>query len=124
MKFLADENFPRVAIGRQRQAGFDLAAIADISPGLAGNEVLAAASAEGRTLLTFDEDFGSWLSVAARRLREAYPVQNWDAQPSGSADAAMKAVQLDAAWGGHFCVADDRKIRIVPAPPVPSGPAP
>lgn len=58
MKFVADENFPRVALRLLRHSGFDVASIAETNPGLPDAEVLAIASAEGRTLLTFDKDFG------------------------------------------------------------------
>ena len=40
MKFLADENFPRVALRLPPQSGFDIAAIAETIPGLPGTEGL------------------------------------------------------------------------------------
>jgi predicted nuclease of predicted toxin-antitoxin system len=58
MKFVADENFPRLALLLLRKSGFDVAGIAETSPGLSDREVLGIASTEGRTLLTFDKDFG------------------------------------------------------------------
>jgi predicted nuclease of predicted toxin-antitoxin system len=58
MTFVADENFPRHALRLLRQSGFDVTSIAETNPGLPDTEVLGIASAEGRTLLTFDKDFG------------------------------------------------------------------
>lgn len=58
MKFLADENFPRPAVEALRNAGFDVAWISEGQSGAADEQVLARAAAEGRTLLTFDKDFG------------------------------------------------------------------
>ncbi|MBY0502459.1 MAG: DUF5615 family PIN-like protein [Bryobacteraceae bacterium] len=55
MKFVADENFPQEALRLLRQCGFDVASIAETNPGLPDTEVLGMASAEGRTLLTYDE---------------------------------------------------------------------
>lgn len=120
MKFLADENFPRAALLLLRQSGFDVAAIAETRPGLPDSEVLSMASAEGRTLLTFDKDFGE---LAFRRgLPAACGVilfRTGSLKPSESAGLTLATLQSDADWAGHFCVVSDRKIRITPLPPHP-----
>ncbi len=58
MKFLADENFPRPAITALREAGLDILSSAETHPGATDNEVLSECISNGRTLLTFDKDFG------------------------------------------------------------------
>jgi predicted nuclease of predicted toxin-antitoxin system len=58
MSFLADENFPRPAVEALRLAGLDVEWIAEVSPGAADDQVLAHCVSTGRTLLTFDKDFG------------------------------------------------------------------
>jgi predicted nuclease of predicted toxin-antitoxin system len=58
MLFLANENFPLSSIVRLRNAGHDVAAIIEDSPGVKDGEVLAKASQEQRILLTFDRDYG------------------------------------------------------------------
>jgi predicted nuclease of predicted toxin-antitoxin system len=57
-KFLANENVPGDVVEAARQAGYDLAWIAESSPGANHETVLAIAVADGRVLLTFDKDFG------------------------------------------------------------------
>jgi predicted nuclease of predicted toxin-antitoxin system len=58
MLFLANENSPLSSIVRLRDAGHDVAAIIEDSPGVKDDEVLAKASQEKRILLTFDRDYG------------------------------------------------------------------
>jgi len=57
-KFLANENVPGDVVQAARNAGHDLAWIAELSPGADDNAVLDHSMAEGRVLLTFDKDFG------------------------------------------------------------------
>ena len=118
MKFVADENFPREAL---RQCGFDVASIAETNPGLPDTEVLGIASAEGRTLLTFDKDFGDLA------IRQGLPAscgvilfRTGSLTPTESADLAIATLQSGVAWAGRFCVVKDRNIRVRPLPPRPS----
>ena len=59
MLFLANENFPVEITNAIRQAGHDLAWVGDLSPGIADEGVVALAVETGRTILTFDKDFGN-----------------------------------------------------------------
>ncbi len=58
MRFLADENFLRPAVEALREAGFDVAWVSEDQSGAPDELVLARAAYEGRTVLTFDKDFG------------------------------------------------------------------
>jgi len=58
MRFLADEGVDRVVVGALRAAGFDTLYVAEESAGLSDSSVLDLARAEGRILVTADEDFG------------------------------------------------------------------
>lgn len=55
---LADENIPLPSIRRLRAEGYDVLAIAKVSPGAEDLEVLGTARDTGRVLVTFDRDFG------------------------------------------------------------------
>ena len=55
---LANENFPLPALRRLRDAGVDVAAIAEQAPGMRDTEVLALARREERWLVTYDRDYG------------------------------------------------------------------
>jgi predicted nuclease of predicted toxin-antitoxin system len=63
---LADENIPQPAVHALRAAGHDVHAILEGARGAPDEEVLAAARAQSRILLTFDLDMGQL--VFERRL--------------------------------------------------------
>lgn len=58
MKFLANENIPRASVLFLRDAGLDIVAIGDGFSGISDREVISFANEEGRTILTFDSDYG------------------------------------------------------------------
>lgn len=120
MKFVADENFPREALRLLRQSGFDVAAIAEIDPGIPDSAVLEIASAEERTLLTFDKDFG-YLAFRQSLTASCGVIlfRTGSLSPTASAALALATLQSGVIWAGHFCVVDDRKIRVTPLPPLP-----
>ncbi|MBI2778727.1 MAG: DUF5615 family PIN-like protein [Gammaproteobacteria bacterium] len=63
MKLLANENIPLASVYALRQAGFDITAISELSPGVSDAHVLRLAEAESRALLTFDRDYGELIYV-------------------------------------------------------------
>ncbi len=58
MLFLADESCDFGVVAALRDAGHDVSAIVEISPGAEDEVVLALARSESRVLLTEDKDFG------------------------------------------------------------------
>lgn len=58
MKWLADENTSRAVVDAIRALGHDVSFVADVSPGIPDEEVLALAVSESRILLTEDKGFG------------------------------------------------------------------
>jgi predicted nuclease of predicted toxin-antitoxin system len=58
MLFLANENFPRASVVKLREAGFDVAAVMEDSPGATDQQVLIRSDREKRIVLTFDRDYG------------------------------------------------------------------
>jgi len=58
MRFLANENFPLASVNLLRQAGYEIAAVIQDSPGVKDSEVLTRAVNEQRIVLTFDRDYG------------------------------------------------------------------
>ncbi len=66
MRLLLDENIPRPIVARLRSEGFDVEAIAEVSPSALDPDVLARAGESGRLLVTEDRDFGTL--VYATRL--------------------------------------------------------
>ena len=58
MPYLANENFPLESIQYLRNRGYDVVSVLEKSSGAKDYEVLAWARREGRTVLTFDRDYG------------------------------------------------------------------
>ena len=58
MKFLANENIPQASLNLIRNAGFDIISVYEGSPGISDPDVINLANAQGRTIITFDSDYG------------------------------------------------------------------
>ncbi|MFH1114771.1 MAG: DUF5615 family PIN-like protein [Pseudomonadota bacterium] len=115
MKFLANENFPRIAVEALRVAGHDVVWVRADAPGSSDRQVLATAQSESRILLTFDKDFGE-LAFRARLpsscgiiLFRIHP-----RSPSFVARTAVIAVSARQDWAGHFSVIEEGRIRMTP----------
>lgn len=59
MQWLADENIPGRAVAFLRHRGEDVMAIAEVSPGIPDEQVVARSRTEQRILLSFDRDHAS-----------------------------------------------------------------
>lgn len=115
--FLANENVPADAVFALRGNGIDVTWVREISPGIDDPAVLALSLADTRVLVTFDKDFGelafrAGLSASAGvvllrpRLRS----------PQYVAQFTVATLSQPITWAGHFCVAQDGRIRVVPLP--------
>ena len=115
MKFLADENFPGVALRLLRQSGFDVASIAEANPGRPDTDVLAIASAEGRTLLTFDKDFGD-LVYRDGHVHAGIVLLRLDDKTTPNTIRVLSALlaDYDEQITGHFVVVTENSVRISP----------
>jgi predicted nuclease of predicted toxin-antitoxin system len=58
MKLLANENFPLASINYLKVKGFDISSIGLENPSIKDSAVMEIAIKEGRTILTFDRDYG------------------------------------------------------------------
>jgi predicted nuclease of predicted toxin-antitoxin system len=70
MKLLADENFPLKSIQYLQNKGYDISSIAKDAPGIHDDKVIAIASQEDRTILTFDRDYGELIFKHNHKLRK------------------------------------------------------
>lgn len=116
-RFLANENVPGDAIAAARLAGLDLEWIKDVSPGASDEAVLARSQTEQRVLVTFDKDFGE---LAFRQRRQAASgvilLRAKLRSPEFLASFLVTVLQQTIDWAGHFAVADEGQIRVVPLP--------
>lgn len=58
MRLLADESCDFAVVRALREAGFDVTAVSEVSPGAEDSVVVDLAAHEGRMLITEDKDFG------------------------------------------------------------------
>jgi len=117
MKFLADENFPRQAVDALRGMAIDVIAIADQHSGLADDEVLALCVLEGRTLLTFDKDFGELTFRRGLPAECGIILFRMDpSSPTEVASVAVLALCSEQKWAGSFAVVTRDRIRLTPLP--------
>ena len=114
MRFLANENFPWLAVGALRDRGWDV----DF-PGITDHEVLSRAQADNRILLTFDKDFGELayrcgLPAASGIILFRISLRS----PSAVAQIIVAALTSRSDWQGHFSVVEANRIRMTPLPGV------
>lgn len=118
MQFLANENFPLDAVEAVRKLGHDVAWIRTDSPGATDPQVLQRAVNEGRTLLTFDKDFGDLAFQFG--LPATCGIVLFRLQASSSAALAAlvaQALQSRSDLAGQFSVVEPARIRMRPLPP-------
>jgi predicted nuclease of predicted toxin-antitoxin system len=123
--FLANENVPGEVVLAARQDGHDLAWVTELSPGADDDSVLASALSEGRVLLTFDKDFGE---MALRRGVDAscgvILLRPRLTAPDYLARFTLTVLTQQVQWQGHFTVAQEGKLRLIPLPKLSKSKAP
>jgi len=115
--FLANENVPGDAVAAARKAGHDVTWIKEVLPGASDEAVLDRSVAEHRVLVTFDKDFGE---LAFRRGRAAscgvILMRPRLRSPQYMASFVLEVLAQPVAWAGHFSVAREGKLRVLPLP--------
>jgi predicted nuclease of predicted toxin-antitoxin system len=116
-RLLANENVPAVVVAAMRADGHDVAWMQEAGPGSPDVQVLALALAEGRVLLTFDKDFGE---LAFRQGLAATPgvilLRPRLRSPDYLVRFTRAVLGLGHTWEGHFAVAEEGRLRLVPLP--------
>ena len=113
MRFLANENIPLPSIRLLRQAGYDITAIIEDSPGIPDTSVLARAADEQRIILTFDRDYGEL--IYRQRLRSPSGIIYLRFQPQTPTEPAEVLLNLfqrkDLEFQQRFTVVSRDQIR-------------
>ncbi len=115
MRFLADENVSRLVVERLRSGGHDVVLIGETRAGARDEDVLNAADAEGRILITEDRDFGE-LIIRQRLGVHGVILLELD-RLSNAAEAAAVAEIVSAhadRLTGNLVVIEPGRIRIRP----------
>lgn len=116
-KLLANENFPRQSVTLLRDAGFDVSAIAETTPGISDIEVLAQAAAQQRWILTFDRDYGELLFARGLTPPPALVYLKLASyRPSDPGRLVLQLLQLNTSLEGCFITLDSDGIRKRPLP--------
>ncbi len=116
--FLANENVPADAVEAARRAGHDLAWVREVMPGADDDTVLAYALSEGRVLVTFDKDFGEMAFRQGKRATHgAIPLRPRLRSPEYLSRFMVTVLAQTIDWEGHFCVAQEGRLRAVPLSP-------
>jgi predicted nuclease of predicted toxin-antitoxin system len=113
MKFLADENLPRPTVHALRENGFEIAWVAEDSPGSSDEEVLARCAQSGFTLLTLDKDFGELVFRGGLPAECGVILFRVDAEsPAQFTEIALAALRSRDDWNGFFSVVGGGRIRM------------
>lgn len=117
MLFLADEDFPGIAVRWLREAGHDVVWARTHMPGDADSELLAAAQRELRIILTRDKDFGElafhWgLPASSGVVLFRFTASSPEAFLQRFKDLMESAA--DIGFTGKFCVVEADRVRTRP----------
>jgi len=116
-QFLADENVPGPVVAALRDAGVDVAWIAESHPGADDEQVLTLAVSNRRVLVTFDRDFGEMVfrrghgascGIILFRTRLRSPIH--------VCSFVRSVLNEPVQWTDAFSVAEPGRIRSVPLP--------
>ena len=117
MKLLADENFLGPAVRALREEGFDVVWVLEDLPGATDEEVLNQSVIQGRTLLTFDKDFGylafhKGFAADFGIILFRTPMSS----PDEVSSIATGVLRSRSDWAGHFSVVSGDRVRMTPLP--------
>ena len=117
MRFLADENFPRLVVDSLRDDGHDVVWARSDFPGLKDSELLDRAEAESRLVLTLDTDFWQ-IALQRRKPLEQAGVILFRIHPAiaGKLGPLVSlALKSGRSWVKHVSVVTPESIQMVPA---------
>lgn len=115
--FLANENVPYDAVLAARTAGIDLAWIREIDPGAGDPVVMRHSLAQSRVLVTFDKDFGQLVFQQGASASAGIILMRPKLRtPAHVARFVTGVLTQPATWTGHFAVATEGRLRLIPLP--------
>ena len=115
MRFLADENVSRLVTERLQASGFDVTSISETRSGASDKDVLEAAGAGGRILITEDRDFGELVIRQRLGVRGMILLELDRLSSAAEADAVAEVVSVHAdKLLGNLVVIEPGRIRIRP----------
>jgi predicted nuclease of predicted toxin-antitoxin system len=117
MRFLADENVSRRVVERLRADGYDVMSIGEAISGASDRQILDAARAEGRILITEDRDFGE---LVIRQRLEVQGVILLELDRLSNAEEAASVAEVVSTHvdklSGNLVVVEPGRTRVRPLP--------
>lgn len=113
MKFLANENIPRVSVLLIRDAGFDIVSVGEEFAGISDPEVISFANTEGRTIITFDSDYGELIFKHGLKVDQGVIyLRVSTSRPKVAAEIVIPLVEkTDIDFSSALTVVDQDKVR-------------
>jgi predicted nuclease of predicted toxin-antitoxin system len=112
MRFLADESCDFRVVRALRNAGHDVGAVIEISPGLDDAAVMDMAAREGRIFLTEDRDFGQLIYAAAKPAAGVILIRFPSSQRVSLPALMVNVVEkYRERLGGRFVVVQPGRVR-------------
>ena len=112
-RFLADENFPGIAVAQLRSNGHDVAWMRTDAPGTLDVDILSRAMDEARIVLTFDKDLGELAFRSGALASCGIVLFRIPMSPPAPGIAKIVAIiQSRDDWAGHFSVVEPGKVRM------------
>lgn len=113
-RFLANENIPGEALRIAKQRGVDIVSVSETASGLSDDKVLELAGRVGRTVVTFDKDFGE-LVFRLKRHSNGVVLLRFVPRSSGQVSEVMLALlEKGIEFGNSFVVVEEDRLRVVP----------
>ena len=113
MKLLANENFPAASVAILRRLGYDITSIGEDDPSISDEEVMKIAIEQGRTILTFDRDYGELIFKHGFKPPGGVVYFRTDPlNPEYPGQVAHKLIQSkDFEFAGILTVVSENKVR-------------
>jgi predicted nuclease of predicted toxin-antitoxin system len=112
IKFLADENIPRICVSSLRAQGLDISWISEIASSISDIEVCSLARMEGRIVITSDKDFGDLVIRDGIIVPGVILLRLSGLGPGAMADLLVEALMQPHVLSGQFAVITKDTIRI------------
>jgi predicted nuclease of predicted toxin-antitoxin system len=117
MRFLADENFPKLVIDQLRREEHDVTWAGTDFQSTEDRFILSRAENEGRILLTLDRDFWQLAVQQRKHLRRSGVIlfRVHPATPNRVGELVRIVLDLKNSWVGQVALVTPQGIDIVPA---------
>ncbi len=113
MRFLADENVEQAVVEGLREAGHDVAYVAEVAPGVSDAVVLGLAEERGRVLVTNDKDFGE-MAYRQGRAGAGILLLRLETQDGKQKAERLRGILpgIESLLEGRFAVVTESSVRI------------